>query len=146
MSNKPGTPVIPGWDSPAYVSNLAAAMQHNNSIGIGLPEFAAYMEKICRRIQRNCTIQEVAIQKQLYSILINNLPNGWNPLVSKRLAVFGADTPLTHDSFELFELKLKKFQPHLRVSIVTTYTYTCIYLYMCVCAHIHIYIYICTYM
>ena len=57
LSNKPGTPVTPGWDSPAYVSNLAAAMQHNNSIGIGVPEFATYIRKITRSIERNfgCT-------------------------------------------------------------------------------------------
>ena len=68
LSNMPGTPVTPGWDSPAYVSNLAAAMQHSNSIGIGVPEFAAYMKKMCRMIERNCPIQEIAIQKQLSSM------------------------------------------------------------------------------
>ena len=110
MSNLPGFPVTPGWDSLAYVSNLAAAMQHNNSIGIGVPEFAAYMKKMCRRIKRNCPIQEIAIQKQFYSILISSIPNGWNPLVSKRLAAaaFEFVSPLIHDSFELFNLKLKK--------------------------------------
>lgn len=122
LSNKPGTLVNPGWDSLAHVSYLTAAMQHNNRIGIGLPEFAAYMKKVCRRIERNCPIQEVAIQKQLYSMLSNSIPNGWKPLVSKRLAAFGADSPLIHDSFELFKLKPKMIQPHLRMSFVKTLT------------------------
>ena len=106
------------------------------------------MKKICGKIKRNCPIKEVAIQKQLYSILINNITNGWNPLVSKRLAAYAlrhgssvrvvpefgpfrtdpaVDTKvnhdgivffsyLIHDSFEVFKLKLKKFQPHLRMS------------------------------
>ena len=87
----------------------------------------------------------MAIQKQLYSILINNITNGWNPLVSKRLSAYalrhgssvralpesgprrtdpevstkvnhdGIVSYLIYDSLAFFKLKLKKIQPHLRM-------------------------------
>ena len=72
-------PITPGWESPAYVSRLAGAMKIDTGIGEGLPEFAASIGKMKRRIDRNSSIKEVAIQKQLYNILINNIQNGWNP-------------------------------------------------------------------
>ena len=62
----------------------------------------------------------VARQKQLFNILIGKIPNGWNPLVSKRLAAFGVDFVVIHDPLEFFKLKLKKIQPHLRMSLVKT--------------------------
>ena len=46
LSNLPGIPITPGWDSPAYVTNLACALRHNSDIGAGLFEFAAYIRKI----------------------------------------------------------------------------------------------------
>ena len=122
LSKNPGTPVTPGWDSPAYVSNLANALRPDTGLGVGLLEFAAYMKKICGKIERNCPIKKVAIQKQHYSILINNIPNGCNTLVSKRLAAFGIDSNLSHDSLEFFKLKLKMIQPHLRMSFIKTLT------------------------
>ena len=48
--------------------------------------------------------------------------NGWNPLVSKRLGDYGIESALIHDSFEFFKWKLKKIQPHLRMSFVKTLT------------------------
>ena len=70
VSTEPGLPTTPGWDSPAYVSRLACALRLDNGIGVGLPEFATFLSKMKRRIERNCSIKEVAIQKQLYNILI----------------------------------------------------------------------------
>ena len=69
-------------------------------------------------IERNCSIKEVAIQKQLYNILIGKIPNGWEPLISRRLSDFGVESELIHDSLEFFKLKLKKIQPHLRMLFV----------------------------
>ena len=63
--------MTPGWDSPAYVSNLANgiyALRPDNGLGVGLSESAAYVKKDCSKIDRKCLIKEVAIQKQLYSI------------------------------------------------------------------------------
>ena len=91
VSIEVGLPVTPGWDMPAYVSNLACALRHDNALGEGVPEFAAYIRKIRCKIDRNCSIQELAIQKQLYNILIGKIPNGWNPLISRRLSDFGVD-------------------------------------------------------
>ena len=92
-----GLPSTPGLDSPAYVSSLARALWHGSDLGEGLLEFAAYIRKIRCKIERNCSIKEVAIQKQLYSILIGKIPNGWNPRVSSRLAAYGVDSLLIHD-------------------------------------------------
>ena len=83
--------MTPGWDSPAYVSCLARALRHDSDLGEGLLELAAFMKKNRCKIERNCSKKEAAIQKQLYSILIGKIPNGWNPPVSKRLAAFGID-------------------------------------------------------
>ena len=97
-------------------------MKIDNSIGDGLPELAAYISKIKRKLDRNSTIKEVAIQKELYNILINSIHNGWNPLVSKRLDDFGVICNLMHDSCEYFKSKLKGIQPHLRMSFIKTLT------------------------
>ena len=79
MNREPGLPTTPGWDSPAYVSRLARSLRHDTGIGEGLPEFVAYISKIKCKIDRNCSIKEVAIQKQLHNMLINKVVlNGWN--------------------------------------------------------------------
>ena len=67
-------------------------------------------------------MKEIAIQTQLYNILIGKIHNGWNPLVSKRLGDYGIESALIYDSFEFFKLKLKKIQTHLRMSFVKTLT------------------------
>ena len=46
VNREPGLPFTPCWDSLAYVSNLACALRHDNDLGEGLPEFAAYIRKI----------------------------------------------------------------------------------------------------
>jgi len=56
-----GFPDTPGWDSHAFVSNLACALRHDNDLGAGVPEFAAFIRKIKCKIERNCSIQEEAI-------------------------------------------------------------------------------------
>jgi len=80
------------------------------------------MRKIRCKIERNRCIKDIAIQKQLYSILIGKIHNGWNPLVSKRLGDYGIESALINDSFEFFKLKLKRIQPHLRMTFVKTLT------------------------
>jgi len=125
LSCESGLPITPGWDSPAYVSRLACAMRIDNSLGAALPEFANYLSSMKRRIDRNCSISEVAIQKQIYKILMNNFQNGWNSLILKRLRDFGVGPNLVHDSdnsFEFFKLKLKRIQPHLKMLFVKTLT------------------------
>ena len=76
INREPGITITPGWDSPAYVSRLAGAMRIDNRLGEGLPEFAAFISKMKRRIDRNSFIKEVTIQKELYNILVNNIQNG----------------------------------------------------------------------
>ena len=117
--------MTPGWDSPAYVSCLALALRQDcqpDSHRDHGAQFAEYMSKIRCKIERNRSIKEIAIQKQLCSILISKIHNGWNPLVSKRLGDYGIESALIHDSLEFFKLKLKKIQPHLRMSFVKTLT------------------------
>ena len=87
-----------------------------------MPEFSDYMRKVKCKIEQHGSIKEVAIQKQLYSILMGKIPNGWNPLISKRLCAFGVESDLIHNSFEFFRLKLRRIQPHLRMSFVKTLT------------------------
>ena len=70
----------------------------------------------------NCSSQKVAIQKQLYNILIDKIPNGWNSLISRRLSDFGVESELIHDSLEFFKLKFKKAQTHLRMLFVKCLT------------------------
>ena len=59
------------------------------------------------------SIQEMTIQKQLYNIIIDKIPNGWNSLILKRLSDFGVEFELKllceffHDSFEFFKSKHK---------------------------------------
>ena len=68
-----GAPLTPGWDSPAYVSCLALALQQDcqpDSLRDHGAEFAEYIGKIRCKIVRNRSTKEIAIQKQLYSILI----------------------------------------------------------------------------
>ena len=101
------------------MSRLACAMRLDNGIGEGLHDVDTLLSKMKRRIDRNCSIKEVAIKKQLYNILISKMPSGWNSLVM-RLADFGAESVLIPDSFEFFKLKLEKVQPHLRMSFVKT--------------------------
>ena len=62
------------------------------------------------------------IQKKLYNILIDKIPNGWNSLISRRLSDFGVESDLMHNSFEFFRVKLKRIQPHLRMSFIKTLT------------------------
>ena len=88
-------PLTPGWDTPAYVSNLATAMRQDCQPDTHRDhgaDFAEYMRRIRCTIERNGSIKELAIQKQLYSILIGKIHNGWNPLVSKRLGDYGIDS------------------------------------------------------
>ena len=141
MNRELGLPISPGWESPAYVSRLASALRHDSDIGAGLLELDAYIEKIRCKIRRTCSIKEVAIQTQLYNILIGKIPNGWNPLVSKRLIAYGVytknsatpvyglvpwtayiESDLIYDLLEFFKLKLKKIQPRLKMSFVKTIT------------------------
>ena len=122
LGPEPGLPSTPGWDSPAYVSRLACAMKIDNSIGERLPELAAYISEIKRKLDRNSSIKEVTVQKELHNILTNSIHNGWNPLVSKRLDDFGVTFHLMHDSYECFQLQLKAIQPHLRMYFIKTLT------------------------
>jgi len=78
VNREPGLHTTPGWDSPAYVSRLACALKYDTGIGDGLPEFVACISKIKRKINRNCSIKDVAIQKQLYNMLINKHTMGGN--------------------------------------------------------------------
>ena len=55
------------------------------------------MTKIRRMIKQNRSIKEIAIQKKVYSVLIAKIPNGWNPLVSKRLRAYGVDSDLINN-------------------------------------------------
>ena len=94
--------MTPGWDSPAYVSCLALALQQDcqpDSHRDHGAQFVEYMRKIQCKIERNRSITEIAIQKQLYSILVGKIHNGWNPLVSKRLGDYGIESALINDSF-----------------------------------------------
>ena len=54
----------------AYVSNLACVLRHDSDIGAGLPEFTAHIRNKLGKIERNCSIKEVASKKQLYSNVI----------------------------------------------------------------------------
>ena len=148
LSHVNGSPLTPGWASPAYVSSLALTLRQDchpdggsgiklpippqGGSGIKLPnppqggsgikllnpprggsgikllnppqppdshrdhgaQFVEYMKKIRCKIERNRSIREIAIQKQLHSILIDKIHNGWNPLVSKRLGDYGIDSDL----------------------------------------------------
>ena len=62
------------------------------------------------------------MQKEVYNILIKSIPNGWNPLVSKRLADYGISSNLVHDTFDYYNVQLKGLQPHLRMSFIKTIT------------------------
>ena len=62
-NREPGITITPEWDSPAYVSRLAGAMRTVNKLGEGLPEFAAFISKMKRRIDRNSSLIGVTIQK-----------------------------------------------------------------------------------
>ena len=98
IGHEPGLTSTPGWDAPAYASLLANAVKIDNPVGDGLPEFAAYISKLKCKLDRNLSIQDIAVQKEVYNILIKSIPNGWNPLVSKRLVDFGINSELVHDS------------------------------------------------
>ena len=66
-----GAPLTPGWDAPANVSCLALALQQDcqpDSLRDHGAEFAEYMRQIRCKIDLNRCINEMAIQKQLYSI------------------------------------------------------------------------------
>ena len=97
VGHEPGLTLTPGWDAPVYVSLLANAVKIDNPVGDGLPEFAAYISKLKCKLDRNLSIQDIAVQKEVYNILIKSIPNGWNPLVSKRLVDFGINSELMHD-------------------------------------------------
>lgn len=100
-------------------------MRIDNSIGEGLPEFAAYISKINCKLDRNSNIKEVAVQKELHNILINSIHSWWNPLVSKRLDDFGVIFNFMHNSYEHLKFQLKGVQPHLRMSFTKTLTNGC---------------------
>ena len=70
-------------------------MRHDSDLGADVPELAAFIRKIQCKIERNCSIQEIAIQKQLYNILIDQIQNGWNPLILRRLSDFGVESEFT---------------------------------------------------
>ena len=122
IGQEPGLTITPGWDSPAYVSLLANAVKIDNPVGDGLPEFAAYISKLKCKLDRNRSIQEIAVQKEVYNILIKSIPNGWNPLVSKRLVDFGVNSELMHDSYSYYCMQLRGLQPHLRMTFIKTVT------------------------
>ena len=115
LGSQRGFPITPGWNSHAYVSNLAYAVRHDNDLGTDVPDFAAFIRKNQCKIERNCSIQEIAMQKQVYNILIDKIPSGWNSLILRRLSDFGVESELIHNSFEFFRVKLKRIQPHLRM-------------------------------
>ena len=100
LSAVTGFPTTPGWDSPAYVSSLAHALMHDNDCGPRIPEYCEFMIEIRRMIEQNQSIQEIPILKKVCSFLIAKIPNGWNPLVSKRLRVFGVESDLINNSFD----------------------------------------------
>ena len=76
LSSQRGFPITPGWDSQAYVSNLAHAVRPDNDLGTAVPDFAAFIREIQCEIERNRSIVELPIQKKLYNILIDKTPNG----------------------------------------------------------------------
>ena len=64
LSAVTGFPTTPGWDSSAYVSNLAHALMHDNDCGTRIPEYSEFMKKIRCMIEQNRSIEEIAIQKK----------------------------------------------------------------------------------
>ena len=59
-----GYPTTPGWDSSAYVSNVAHAMMHDREGESRIPEFEEFMKKTRAMIGRSLSIKEIAIQKK----------------------------------------------------------------------------------
>ena len=65
LSAEAGFPTTPGWDSPAYVSSLTHALRFDSEYGDGMPDLSDLIRKIICKIERNRSIQEIVIQKNI---------------------------------------------------------------------------------
>ena len=62
LSAVTGFPITHGWDSSAYVSNLAHALMHDNDCGARILECFELMTKNRRMIEQHRSSKEIAIQ------------------------------------------------------------------------------------
>jgi hypothetical protein len=113
-------PETPGWDSPAYVSFLAQAFNYDQSIEPRNHALSIFMDKIrCTDCRLNPPLH---LQKRIYNLLIDKIPNEWNSLVLRRMAILANSLPALHNSFDFYKERLSNLQPHLRMLFVKTIT------------------------